>query len=404
MKFTSVQEAFNHYRTMNREQIESRAREIRSLIDTDPSVDMETINIELDGLKQAKENLEERSRVLQTLNPITGAGFAPKLPEGDVFESKEYRSAFYKSMLGQELTAAETLTFNRAMELQETEKRSDQFNTMTNSAAVLPTTTLNEVIQKARKMGGLLGEIRAFTIPTNIKVPIGTPQAKANWHTEGAAVQTEKLDTVTVDFGAYEIIKIFSISAAARKMTISAFENYLIEELTSCVMECIADAVVNGTGTSQGTGLMSGVAWDTSNSFTFPKAAAPTYKDFTKMMAMLKRGYAAGAKWAMNNATLYNLVYGLTDTNGRPIFIADPKNESVGFLLGKPVVIDDNIGNDIILLGNFNYMAYNMPQGIMLEVSTQSGFKSGLIDYRAMAIADTKPLIGEAFIKMSRAQ
>jgi HK97 family phage major capsid protein len=36
-------------------------------------------------------------------------------------------------------------------------------------------------------------------------------------------------------------------------------------------------------------------------------------------VAKLKRGYANGAKWAMNNATLYNRFYGLVDENKRPI-------------------------------------------------------------------------------------
>lgn len=106
----------------------------------------------------------------------------------------------------------------------------------------------------------------------------------------------------------------------------------------------------------------------------------------------------------MSNATLYNEVYSLVDANGRPIFIADPKNESIGYILGKEVVIDDNIEDDTIILGNFQYMGYNMPQGVMIETSRESSFKSGLVDYRAMAIADTKPLVPEAFIKLSKKQ
>ena len=53
--------------------------------------------------------------------------------------------------------------------------------------------------------------------------------------------------------------------------------------------------------------------------------------------------------------------------------------------------------------GNFNYMGYNLPQGIMIEASRQSSFKSGLIDYRAIAVADAKPLVEEAFVKLSMA-
>ncbi len=406
MKFKTVAEAFNFYRNSTMTEIEKRAAEIGQLIDSDPNADIASLNIELDGLKEAKSNIEQRSQGTGAgFNPITGMNFnqAPKAPEGDIFASAEYRSAFFKSLLGQKLTDVESKTFNKAMEITQTERRADAFNTTTDSAAVLPTTTLNEVISKARTMGGLISHCRNFNLPTNISVPIGTPSTKAQWHVEGAPVESEKVTTASVQFAGYEIIKIFSMSAAAKKMSISAFEAYIIDELTNCVMEAIADALVNGTGNKQGTGVLTGVTWDTTNSFTFAKAGAPAYKDFTKMLAMLKRGYGAGAKFAMSNATLYNLVYGLVDANGRPIFITDPKNEEIGYILGKAVIVDDYIADDVILLGNFNYMGYNIPQGIMIEVSRESSFKSGLIDYRALAIADTKPLVNEPFIKLSRA-
>lgn len=400
MKFKTIQEAFNHYRNHSLQDIEKRAQEIGKIIDTDSSADIQSLNIELEGLKEAKANIEQRSQFQQdkNFNPITGMSFEQKnsVPTENVFESAEYRSAFYKTMLGQKLTDLEQRTFNHAMEQQEAERRADAFNTTTNSAAVLPTTTLNEVINKARTMGGLMAHCRNFNIPTNIKVPIGTPSSKAQWHVEGAPVESEKATTATVSFAGYEIIKIFSISAAAKKMSVQAFEAYMVDELTNCVMEAIADALVNGTGSGQGTGLVTGITWDGTNSLDL----TGDYKDFTKALAKLKRSYAAGAKFAMNNATLYNHVYSLVDSNKRPIFIADPKNESIGYILGKEVIIDDNIEDGTIILGNFQYMGYNIPQGILLEVSRESSFKSGLIDYRAMAIADTKPLVTEAFIKL----
>lgn len=404
MKFNNVAEAFNYYRNQSKADIEKRTAEIGNLINTDPNINIQELNIELEGLKQAKENIEERSQGSQQFNPITGMSFngATESVKGDVFESTEYRNAFFKTMLGQKLTVEEERTFKRAMEIVDTEKRADAFSTTTNSAAILPTHTLNEIIKKARTMGGLISHCRSFNIPSNISVPIGTPSTKANWHTEGEKVDSENPSKgiAKVSFAGYEIIKIFSISASSKKMSISAFESYIIEELTNCVMECIADSLVNGTGASQGTGIATGITWNGENSFTFTENVA--YTDLTKMLAKLKRGYSAGAKWAMNNATLYNLIYGIVDTTGRPIFISDPKNENIGYILGKPVVIDDNIADDTIFLGNFNYLGYNIPEGIVVETSRESSFKYGVIDYRALAIADTKPLVAEAFIKLSK--
>ncbi|MFB4472721.1 phage major capsid protein [Oceanobacillus caeni] len=401
MNFQTVQEAFNYYRNHSLADMEKRASEIGNIINTDPNANVQALNIELDGLKEAKANVEQRSQQPQggQFNPITGMNFQQQnneVPEEKIFDSTEYRNAFYKTLLGQKLNDMEQRTFNRAMEMQEAERRADAFNTTTNSAAVLPTQTLNEVIKKARTIGGLISHVRNFNIPTNISVPINTPSSKAQWHKEGAAVNSESVSTAAVNFSVYEVIKVFSISAAAKKMTVQAFESYMIDELTNCVMEAIADALVNGTGEGQGTGLLTGITWNDTNTIDL----TGEYTDYTKALATLKRGYAAGAKFAMNNATLYNKVYSLVDGNKRPIFIADPKNESVGRILGKEVVIDDNLPDDTIILGNFQYMGYNMPQGLMIETSRESSFKSGLIDYRAMAIADTKPLVQEAFVKL----
>ena len=413
MKFETVAESFNFYRNASIQQIETRAAEIKGTIETDPKADVMSLNVEIQGLNAAKENIAEKE-VPPTdpaqrgqFNPITGGTFETRASQdaidGDVFESKEYRSAFFKTLLGQQLTTFETAAFTRAQDVQKMEHRADAFNTATSAAAVLPTSTLNEIVSKARTMGGFVSEARNFNIPTKISVPVGTPGTKAGVHVEGAVVESEKNAVANVSFDGFEIMKVFSISAKAKRMSVAAFETYMIEELTNSVMECIADWMINGPGTTEGSGLET-ITWvKNTNAIEYVKGAIPTYTDFVSTMAKLKRGYSKGAKWFLNNATLFTHVYNVVDTNKRPIFIQDPKNESIGYILGHEVVIDDNIADGDIYLGNANYFGYNMPEGIMIEVSRESSFRSGLIDYRALAIADCKPIVTEAFIKLHEA-
>lgn len=406
MKFKTVAEAFNFYRTKEVAEMERRAQEIGHIIDTDENADIEALNIELRGIKEARENIELRSSTpTQGLNVITGMNTEPqgkKTFGDDVFGTLEYRSAFYKSLLGQGMTETEKAAFDAGMKL--SEKRADAFTSSTDAVAVIPTQTLNEVIKKARTMGGLLAECRSFALPTKLSIPVGTPSNRAAWHTEGAAVEAEKVTPTAVTFDGYEIIKIFSISAKARRMSIAAFESYLVDELTACVMECINAALINGTGSEQGTGLINGVTWNGENTVTVARTGTIGYADVVKTVALLKRGYSNGAKWVMNNATLYNDFYGMVDANKRPIFIADPQGEKIGKLLGFEVIIDDNMPADTAILGNYGaYMGYNMPEGIAVEVSRESSFRKGLIDYRALAIADCKPIVTEAFVKLEKA-
>lgn len=404
MKFKNKQEAFNYYNTKTIEEIERRAQEIKNEIASNPNADVEALNVEAEGLQEAKENKKEKQEEQRGFNPITGANFENKqtveLRNGDVYKSAEYRSAFYKSLMGKELNTNERMAMNKAIEI---EKRDSAYATSSDVAVVIPTTTLNEVVKKARTMGGILSVARAFNMPTKIAIPVATPSAKANWHTEGASVDTEKPTLANVTFDGNEILKVFSISTKVKTMSIDAFENYLVEELTNCVMDCIADSLVNGTGaTGTGAGLKS-ITFGATNSVTVAKTATLTYADIIKAISLLKRGYSAGAKFAMSNATLYGSVYSLTDDNKRPLFIPDPTEAGKGKLLGFEVVVDDNIALNDIYFGNFNYLGYNLANGIAVESSTQSSFKSGLIDYRGMAIADTKVIVDEAFVKITKA-
>lgn len=404
MKFKTVAEAFNHYRSMAVADMEKRAKEISDLIDSDPNADLEALNIELRGIKEARDNAELRASAQQTLDIITGMDTGRPSYEaatGDVVSSPEYRTAFYKHLLGRDMTDAEKAAWNRARN----EKRADAFSSVSDVAGVIPTHTLNEVVSKARTMGGVLTHCRSFSVPAKTRVPVGTPLSAASWNSEGADVESGEPSIAYVDFGSFEIIKVLSISASVRKMSVAAFESYLIDELTNNVMATIANGVINGTGSGQGTGLEAGITWDSSNSVTFTGSTNTklSWDDLVGAMALLKRGYANGAIFAMNNRTLYNQVYSLQDGNKRPVFIQDTQTDKVGKILGFEAVIDDNIADDAIYFGNFNYMGYNMVDGIAVEASTQSSFKSGRIDYRGMCIADCKPIVTEAFVKLYKA-
>lgn len=394
--FKTVQEAFNFYRTMSNAELEARATEIKGIIETNPDVDIQSMNIELTAIKQAKENNDDKKNDPESrgLSLLTGTKPAESFDAENVVSSAEYRTAFYKSLLNKPLTSAEQRAFNTVVEQRNT------FNNGTNSVAVLPTSTLNEVLTQARKEGGLLGECRSFNVPVKIAIPVGTPKNSATWHTEGEEVASEEATTNNVIFDGYELIKILSISKKVEKMSIDAFESYLVEELTACVMEALETAIVNGTGSGQGTGLERGITWNEgTNLLTVEKTEQ--YRAFTSFVSMLKRGFAKGAKIALNNSTLYKYVWGCVDDNNRPIFITDPKGENVGKILGFDIVIDENIADDTLYMGNFKkYFGFNLADGVTVEKSTESSFKKNLIDFKATALADCKPLIKEAFIKM----
>ena len=397
MAFDTVMSAYNAFKGAPLKTLEARATAINADIAANPNADIAAYTIELEGIERV---IEERGQdVPKQQVPEVAFTAKPKADAEDVAGTTEYRRAFYKTLQGADLTTDE----RRAFDLVNVEKRSSEFNTLSNAAAVVPTQTLNEIVTKARDMGGIMSIARAFNVPANVSIPVATPGSAAQWHVEGQAVETEKVTTVPVTFGAFELMKVISLSAATRTMSIGAFESYLTDELTNSIMATLAQGMVDGTGSGQATGLISGITWDTTNTVTVGKSDELGFTDILKAIAMLKRGYANGAKFVMNNATLYQDVYGIHDEVNRPVYLADLVNGGPGRILGFDVVIDDYMSDHDIVFGNYRYYGYNMPAGIALDMSRDSSFKSGLIDYRALAIADAKPVVDEAFVKITKA-
>ncbi len=310
----------------------------------------------------------------------------------DTHAADEYRSAFFKTLLGKELTEPEQRAYTAA----QAEKRADSFNTLSNSAAVVPTKTLNEIVRQAGNVNGLFGEVRLFSVPSNMAIPVGVPTDPAAWHTEGAAVERKNVSATNVTFAGYELMKVLSMSAAVKRMEMSAFESYITQELRTNIADAIGAAIVNGTGSGQPAGILSGVTWNSANTVT---TSALTADNLLAAIALMPAGYAAGAKFAMSTATLFGQVYTLKDGN-QAYHFTDTERGGVHRLFGFPIVLDDNIPAGTILFGNFRYYGVNVPSGVAVEMSRESGFTSGLIDYRALCIADGKPIVPGAFVKI----
>lgn len=388
MKFSTQAESYAFYKSMPIRTLEARSAAIENEIRNNPDADLQAYNVELQGITAA---LEDRSNkfVPETLQrAIMTAGTGDY---EDAVSSKEYRSAYAKHLQGREMTTDERNAWNRVNERSE-------FNQASNSGAVMPTALQNEIITVARDMGGIMGISRGLTLKEGVAFPVASPTSAAQWHTEGASVDAEAVATTSVTFGGYELVKMLSISERARVMSIPAFESYLMGELREAVLSALAQAMVDGDGNGKATGILTGITWtEGKNKLT---ADSFGWRDLTKALGMLHRGYSANAAWVCNNVTFYDEIVSLHDDNDRPLFVEDVKNGTDGRVLGHRVVIDDYMPDGTVVLGNFKYYAYNMPEGIRVRVSEESSFSKALTDYRALAIADAKPLLADAFVRV----
>ena len=293
-------------------------------------------------------------------------------------DSAEYREAYLMNLQGRELTA-------------------EQRAAVTATAAI-PTQTLNQVFRYLED-SPILSRIDMTYIPGNIVLPVESAVAEASW-VAMATASTDSADAITsISLGAHKLVKTLEINADVDAMAIDAFESWLVAKLGEKMQKALDNAVFNGTGTNQPTGICTTISSATG---TFTKAKAK-YSDLIAIIAALPSGPAKNATFAMRRALFFTDVLGIEDQSGQPVCHADVESPAKYNILGYQVILDDNVPADTILFGDFKAFKMNIAKDPTIASDDSVGFRTGSRVYRALALADGKLAMSSAFVKYTRA-
>ena len=387
---------------MRRNQIIARLRELRDELRNNQNADVTAITNEVNTLKAELSQIEAREALFNGVeldggdqnppadtNPVERRGISvppsnetPEQARERVLASPEYRSAWLNRLRGFALTEAET----RAMSTAEG-----------SAGAAVPTTTANMIQQRLEQTSALYARISKSSIPGAFKMPVESASASAAWHTENAAINGTDAGVASVSFGGFELVKLVTVSKAAQKMTIDAFERFIVSQIVRKMAIAIEAAIISGTGTDQPTGILNGVTFTAAvNKVTYEKGKTMTYDSIMDTLALLPSAYHQGAIWVCSTKTKYTQLRKIKDGEGRPMF-------TEGMIDGKDVIPDDQVPNGKLLLMAPDYYHMNAQQEIGIDFSEQSGFRNAQVDYRGYAILDGKPTLSEAFVLLEEA-
>jgi HK97 family phage major capsid protein len=376
-------------------EIEQRMQQIQDELNSD-NCDIDSLEKEVTSLKEERATLnkqiEKRKSLLDDVmkNGKLIDAFIPKeeikiVTKDQIFESEEYRSAFFKKLLNKPLNEAEKRAF-----------------TATNAAAAIPTQTANILFDKMVKIAPMLNEITLLRVAGNVTFAVEGTRNDATLHTENATV-TPAADTLTsVSLAGYEIIKVLRISKTVQTMSINAFEGWLVDMLAEDIAEKVEDYIVNGTGDSQPKGIAYATTFtDGSNAVEYTTNV--TYSEISEAISYLAARYDKKAKFLCNKKFVYQQLAQILDANGNPILVKDMSAGLQMNLMGYPIIISDKVTDGEMYLGDYTKVVGNLAQGIEVESSTQSGFLNNSIDFRGTALFDCDIALTDAFVKISAA-
>lgn len=357
------------------EEIEARKAEIKLEIEK-PDADLNALEAEVNALNEERKKINEEAEQRKALlNSIANGEIGSEttnmtFKENTVMErtfaidTVEYREAWLKNLQGKALDAEER-------------------GAVTASAAI-PQLTANKIKGKM-ELYPLLNAVDVMYLPGTVVIPVEGTINAAGVVAMGTAATDAGDSLSSVSLSVYKLIKTVEITADVEAMAIDAFESWLVERLANKIYRLVTKMIAAGSGSAQPTGLTS-----VSSSKTYTKAGI-TYSDVMAIIADLPSEYAPNASFVMSRATFFGNVLNIQDTSKKPIVVADVQAPAKYNILGYPVIIEDEIGTDIVFGDLKEGYVFNFGAGVSVARDESVGFRSGSTVYRAMCLGDGKP-------------
>jgi len=274
-----------------------------------------------------------------------GAGIIDKIEDPknvekkyeDKFASVEYRHAYMENVL-------------KGVPIP-TKYNVDTFTTITEAAAMIPTTILAEIIKEIKTYGQLYNRVRKLNIKGGVKVPISSLVPVATWITEGVPSERKKANISTsVSFLYYGLECKIATSLLANEVTLSSFETTMVTLIAEAMIKAIDTSIITGAGTDSCLGVTIDPRVVAGQILTVSSADFSSWDGWKKkVFGKIPLSYRAGGSFIMASGTFDGYIDGMVDANGQPIGrtnygITDGPQERFG---GKEVIlVEDDIVAD----------------------------------------------------------
>lgn len=371
---------------MTHEEIEARKAEINQILNGEGEFDLDALEEEVRSLNQQDEEIRRAAALEAETRAAVAQGAGEVVKEFEdtevrtmnyAIDSVEYREAWLKNLQGNAI---------------EPEART----ALSNGAYAIPTETLNKIVGKM-ELYPLLNAIDVLHIPGYVSIPVeGTVNAATIKAMD--ATSTDSADSLAqVTLSAYKIIKTIEITADVSAMAVPAFETWLVDRLANKIFRYATKMVAAGSGSSEPTGLTSITATDQ----TYTKTAI-TFTDLLKIIGTLPTEYLPNATFVVSKSTFWTNIMAVKDSQNNPIVVADRQAPAKYNVMGFPVIIEDEVGTDIIFGDLKEGYVWNFAQEVKVDRDESVGFRYGTTVFRGMALADGKPT-GVGLVRYTKA-
>lgn len=294
---------------------EQRMTELKTQIEKSESLE------EVRSLGKEKEAVEGEIAELRTqlqkveqngvLDPMAtfGQNGQKRDKNVDPTDTEEYRTAFMNFVCRGTAFPAEL--------------RVDAITKTSDASVVIPTTMLNEIIQKLDTYGDIYSKVRKLNVQGGVEIPILSLKPTATWisaDTGTSESDKQKLQMNTkITFSYFGLECKIAQTLLVNVTTLSMFQNLFVQLATEAIVRAMEKAIIAGTGSGQPTGITVDSRVPSANVITLTPSEFGDWSTWKKkVFAKMKKAYRQG-EFVMAQGTFDGYIDGMVDKNGQPI-------------------------------------------------------------------------------------
>lgn len=303
----------------------------------------------------------------------------PKTPE----EKEEKRST-------EELEA-------RAFETYLREQRTGEMAKGDNGA-VIPTTIANHIIDTVKQVAPIYALTTKFNVKGKLQFPVAKNAITTGYQTEFTDIASSAVGFDNVELDGYLIGALSKVSVSLINNAQFDIVGYVVNKIAQSIAEFLEKELIVGATNIKGITDASYEDKGVKKVETATKGALIA-DDLIDTQAALKMNVQDGCQWLMNQAMLTK-VRKLKDNNGQYILNPDLR-AGFGFeLLGKPVMISDEMPADTVVYGNWSAMYVNIHEDINIRQLNEVYAAQHGVGFVAWAELDAKLCELDKFAKL----
>lgn len=272
--------------------------------------------------------------------------------------------------------------------------------------AVIPQVVVDRIIEKLQSSGMILPLVTQTSYKGGASIPVSLVKPTAEWVAEGSDATGVKLDIKSagmITFSYYKLKVKVAVTLEMDTMAISAFETMITNNITEAINRALENAIINGTGVGQPTGILKAAVADGQALTTSGTEVA--YKDLVAAEAALPLAYENGAVWCMSKKQFMEFI-GMVDDKKQPIarvnYGLDGAPERT--LLGRRVVLNDYVANTAGAVSAFlfNFKDYVMNTNLAMTVKTYEDNETDDKVTKAVMLVDGKVVDNGSLVTLTK--